>query len=144
MQIFHKDIHIIIIPEWQLEDIRQTGDRDAALRKQIRDDGTHMDVNLATMFYGKAVEVFGWDLEPTDSGKDKVKYYLKEAVKRQGKCTKCGRTRCYKDTACLEIVHCRNCATNHHAESVCPSQVRPCFQCGDNRAHRRKPCDQHW
>ena len=143
-QLFHPDVKIINTTRLQLEEIEEVGNREEALNDQILHDGTHLRTGLATIFYKEAVETFGWRLEPKDSGKDAIKYHLKEALKKKGRCIKCGSSRCTRNSGCNEKVFCKDCKTDHHSERMCPSQVRPCFHCGDNKAHNRKPCQQEW
>ena len=142
---FHEEVTIIDIPADQMNEFEATEDREDTLERNLKSDGTHMEENMSTFFYREAVNEFGWCLEPEGSGKETVKFYLKQAAQKvfHNRCTRCGSTSCRSRT-CNTKVYCNDCKRNHHDTRVCPSQVRPCFHCGDNGPHQRRPCEQAW
>ena len=105
-------------------------------------DKVHMKPeHLEKAFEHYAKESFGWDI--TYRTKNDTYQAIKDKIRREGKCNKCGghKKRC---DPCRERVRCSFCDNNHHDISVCPVRYRPCLTCGCTSPHDRKNCTGWW
>ena len=90
-------------------------------RKTALDDMLHDKVHmkpehLELAFEHYAKETFGWEIK--DRSKNETFQVIKDKIRREGKCNKCGglKKRC---DPCRERIRCRFCDNNHHDISVC-------------------------